>query len=538
MNLLSTSTVLLAVCLLIGGCGGGDPKAEPIVSDDSTKIDSPVEEENPNEEEPTEGGVQLTSLPIYDLSLEQYTYEPILTVSAEKGVPGEGLLGLGNTLAAFGGYYYVLLIEHGTARPKILKINQSDTSKIESGYLDVEDYRPRADGHHHFTMEVDANGQLHVIGDMHNYDNTAGNISRTQDHLPERLQGQHILYWRTSVAGDVSSFQFMGQTDEFAPKGNGFTYVKLFKDRLGNLYFSARNNIGKPDPNQKLNNRGAGLTRYNVVSEVWETIGDYPRDEENPAASAPVLAYETEPEADSNFYTKIISSVAFDQANRLHFSVTLNNNDVDVFRDIAAANGLDGMYHWNTDLVYLRSDNGNDFVKASGDAIVLPAGIDPGADQADIVFTRNDPNGDSILGIESDITTNRHGEPVIAFNKKALYPDAFLGNGATFAEWNGTNWDIYDSLGADASLDRDFAAIMTDPQGVITFIPKGTGRFWRMWRLDGELQQVSQPAGMSHKIGVPSKSFFQETGDILSRVYDKNTETLTVFRIRITRPDG
>lgn len=478
-------------------------------------------------------------LPMHSLNDETYTYEKILEIKAQKGVPGEELLSLSNTLTAYGEYYYALVMEHGTGRPVIYKIHQADTHQIESAYLESSDYLPRADGHHHFSMEIDEKGFLHIVGDMHNYYNSNGNISRTQNHLPLRLQGQHILYWRTTIAEDISSFTFKGQTDATAPKGAGFTYVKLFKDRQGAIYMSSRNEIGKSveDNAINLNTRGANLTRYDINTQTWTLYGNKPRASENSETRAAVLAYETEAEVDSHFYTKIISSVSFDRANRMHFSVTLNNDNTNNYRDIANANGAPYIYHWNTDLVYLRSNNNEHFVKADSTPVALPAGIDAGSDQADIVYTKNDPHGDSILGIETSITTNRYGNPVIAFTKNKLFLNNLSGEHIqTYARWNGNSWDIFEALGNDNSLDRSVKTLLTGPDGAITFIPKGTARFWRMWSLDGELHQVSSPEGMNHNIGFPSKSFFESTGDILSRVYDKNTETLTIFRIRINKP--
>ena len=59
------------------------------------------------------------------------------------------------------------------------------------------------------------------------------------DHLPDRyadLENKYCLYWRTTIAEDITSFAFMGDSEKTAPKGVGFTYPHFFKSNDGDLF--------------------------------------------------------------------------------------------------------------------------------------------------------------------------------------------------------------------------------------------------------------------------------------------------------------
>lgn len=466
----------------------------------------------------------------YNLAQESYAYEHIHTFKVQGGIPGEDLLKLANTLTAYGDYYYVLYMELGTGRPMIRKINQQDSRFIEDAYLEAADYIPLDDSHHHFTMEVDGDGHLHIVGDMHNG-------PQNRDHLPERLKNTPVLYWRTEHPEQIDSIRFYGDQGKFAPQIPGVTYAQMFKDRQGAVYMTARASGNNSNPGGTvITNRGAGLTRYNPDTWTWELIGGYPKEEENPTAEDKFMVYEPEPMAPSTFYIKTIPGLAFDNANRMHFAAVANNNDSVVFNDIAQSNGMARLWGVGTDLVYVGSENLTHFNEADGMPVTLPAGADSD-DDGDVVFTRNDPFGPAVLGIAPKVTTNRFGHPVILFSQKKLYDVQGAGwdSGSTIAEWDGSQWQIHTTIGPDGISDPGFDALFADPGGVMTGVT--FKNFYRMWSIDGGHRIFTKSElDMPHYVGELSRSFTQETGDFLGRYFDKNTQELTIYRIRVTRP--
>jgi hypothetical protein len=437
-------------------------------------------------------------------------------------------------VTAHDGYYYILVIHDG--RPRVVKIpmdrvGEIPEAEIPKAYIEASDYRARADCHHYFTMEVDKAGQLHIVGDMHNYPRYDG----PEDHLPERLRGQHCLYWRTTVAGDIDSFVFMGNSEETAPKGIGYTYPHFFKDNEGELYLMNRLDVDHQESGQ--NKAGVGVTRYDTVSESWIALGERPHE----AALAELVFWEkfSEPGA-SDGYTKVWSYMTFDSQNHLHIAAPLLDDGETDYKALAKANNSpDSMDHWATDVVYIKSEDGGDtFHKADGTPVNLPARVLAEGDgkQGDIVYDAN-PNGpdEYIMNVSNFIVTDHEDHPVVGFKRRRLVEGL---DKVTMLVWHdGETWQKHDELGEDKSLVLPMRAIYSDHKGVITFL-SGTSKMWRFWKPDGVIREYPlDPDPFAF-----NPNYARSTGDLLGYSYDEPSGgevngVFRVFHIKVTRPE-
>lgn len=469
------------------------------------------------------------------LAEERYTTELLWQYQVPPGVsspeipphhPGWNVLSDFGTVTAFGGSYYVVYLD-GLDRPNLVKLTRGASGSIIASAPHVidENWKVRADSHHHLALEVDKGGQLHLVGDMHNYPRYA----ESMDHLPAALQNQKILYWRTSVAGDIESIEFQGGGTS-APKGTGFTYLRFFKDNEQNLYMAGRYDMLPPSTGfEDRNRKGVGMTRYDDQTQTWVTIGALP----DPSALAEVVLWERYDVSSSSSlgYTKVIPWLAFDHQNTLHLSASLTGDDggVDYSQVAKNNNSPDTIDHYTTDIVYMRStDRGQTFTTSGNQVITLPGRLEPGPQQAEILFTADLVH--HVTSVTSSVAIDYLNQPVVAFHRQRL--DNFEPNSATYLWRQGGIWKEYRALGPGNELDGDFRYVLEGPDGDFTLVlSANVDYFYRLWEPHGELRKVRLPFRPYYF----NPNHFKATGELLGLTYDNGT--VSVYLVTIERDD-
>jgi hypothetical protein len=99
-------------------------------------------------------------------------------------------------------------------RPYIHKVSE-ETGRCDSAPLDHDEedvYRAYADGHHLFSIGMDREGYVHVLGDMH-HGGDPWYRRKSDNPLPERFRdsGGGQMYWVSDRPEDISSFSFLGK---------------------------------------------------------------------------------------------------------------------------------------------------------------------------------------------------------------------------------------------------------------------------------------------------------------------------------------
>ncbi|GBC61342.1 hypothetical protein DENIS_2302 [Desulfonema ishimotonii] len=438
-------------------------------------------------------------------------------------------------VTVYGDYYYVLYIYEG-GRPRVMKIAMDDLSVVQEAFIEPDDYHARPDSHHYFTMEVDKNGYLHVVGDMHLYPRHYNpNEPNSQDHLPERLINQKCLYWRTASPEDVTTFAFMGGSEDTAPKGIGFTYPHFFKDNNNELYLINRLDIGHRYSGE--NKKGVGVTRYDAATGSWAALGDYPYED----ALAKMVFWEKfqEPGDSEDGYTKVWPYMTFDRQNRMHIAANLLDDGETDYRALGQENGVGDVGHYTTDAVYLRSDDGGDtFVRTDGTPVNLPARILDEGDgkQGDIAYDCNgvDPHY-YLLNVANYIATDYLDRPIVGLNRRPFVQG--LDTGMMIVRHDGTTWNQYEEIGNDEGVNQTVNGIYSDHEGVITFLGGlGHSKIRRFWRPDGLFREYSLKY-LDYEPFAFNPNYVRTTGDLLGYSYDEDSETFHAFHIRVTRPE-
>jgi hypothetical protein len=204
-------------------------------------------------------------------------------------------------------------------RPVVTQIDRQ--GKVTSVFLDPETnpvYTATPDGHNRFTMGIDKNGYLHVMGDMHGYAPWASTYVA-------RYQRQSILYWKSNKALEVTGgFSFCGGLNATTrlPGVEWGGDSRFFNDRNGELYFSSRvrafegSSLGGSEPFIAY-----GLYLYNTTNGLWTALGG------SPAYAVPGAAKNFN---DVLYWEYTLSFEAyqcqprFDNNNRLHFAIAGN----------------------------------------------------------------------------------------------------------------------------------------------------------------------------------------------------------------------
>jgi len=279
-----------------------------------------------------------------------------------------------------------------TRRPKIGKIENSKVTSIDFLDKDQKDiYTVRDDGHHKFSIGVDKEGYIHVVGDMHNYGTPS---SFNTIHYPERYRPTNvtgvdkniktrnnldnfIMYWVSEKPEDITSFKFTGGDKEKAIPGFGFSYSAFHSDMNGELYIRHRARIayiGHYDGEM-----GSIAAKYDTKTKTWTELGGLANPKELPRF--PNVALDYDPLYKSifwenngistgknkkirNWYQGFTGDMTFDFNNRMHLSTSINNNNDKEFM---------------TDVLYTYSDDqGKSFHRADGNSVKAPVRVESG----------------------------------------------------------------------------------------------------------------------------------------------------------------
>jgi regulation of enolase protein 1 (concanavalin A-like superfamily) len=182
------------------------------------------------------------------------------------------------------------------------------------------DYKAQPDGHHRFSLGIDTDGYIHVVGDMHNYSQYT---DRAINPYPARYQKQAILYWKSNKPEDISAFTFAGGLNSpTAIPGSAFTYGNFFTDNNGVLYFSALEEAVATG-NFYAGKMGIGLAQYDTKTKTWTALGDV----------APINLPERhnklifwEVGGIGGWFQGFWPFFGFDSSNRMHFAAAINTD--------------------------------------------------------------------------------------------------------------------------------------------------------------------------------------------------------------------
>lgn len=387
--------------------------------------------------------------------------------------------------------------------PMVAKINNADPSQVTVKNLDTNYGQMLDDGHHTIAIGVDKDGYIHVSGDMHNY-----SIYDSESHMPASYQDGHCNYWRSDSPEDITAFTWYGDQVKKAPQGRGFTYMGFFNDMFGELYYYSRLAAGG-------NYRVYSMSRYDTSTGEWTTLGGTTLDD-------PYLKmiYEDNDEKSSG-YSKIQSTGIFDRKNRLHIAANILNSetgpDFDPNFDLS---------HYSTDIVYMRSDNGlNGWVKGDGSPSPMPARVEAGPDQGDVVVTWTPAN--FAFATHSSVAFDRHNNPIVLADTKTNG-----GGGHLVMSWDETSgWVNKGDMGRTGeTLQQAF----TDPAGVITMIVNNDNKLVRFWDPGGPIRDVEFPSDYGELKGY-DREYVKLTGNIQGIIQTTDGK-IGLLRIKINRP--
>ena len=164
-----------------------------------------------------------------------------------------------SSVTTYKGTIYFVWVD-SQLRPKVAMIKGGNVS---TAYLHSDvNYKVYDDSHHKFSIGIDKNGYLHIVGDMHHYPRTK------TTWLP--LQGKRILYWVSKNPESISSFEFVGDNASRAIPGYGFSYMSFRTDMNGELYARGRSWVYT-----KRNDGCIGWTmwKYNANNRSWSSLG-------------------------------------------------------------------------------------------------------------------------------------------------------------------------------------------------------------------------------------------------------------------------
>jgi hypothetical protein len=297
-----------------------------------------------------------------------------------------------SSLWNFNGYTYFVWIDQNL-HPIVDK--RKDGILVEQGLIDPNGYKVNANAHGRFSIGIDRNGYIHVIGDMHNYTGASG------DGTYPTYQNKQVLYWKSNVAESVSQgFTFVGDrgsTTALNAEGWITACARFFTDNNGELYYTSSIHSVNTAHSGKV---GVGLFKYNLKPQTWTTIGGLPDNIDNGAARFTSFFWEVGGwGGGTNWFQNFHPRFTFDALNQMHFTVSVNTNSA-----IQGANRV----------VYARSEDGGfTWRKANGSVIPgLPLRAADGTpNEADIVASDVTQESTGYFSPTVDVIADRNGKP-------------------------------------------------------------------------------------------------------------------------------
>lgn len=253
-----------------------------------------------------------------------------------------------------------------------------------------------ADPHRFYTIAADAEGYIHVVGDMHS--------------------SAYVKHWISKRPEDISEFVFTsGSGDDKRPQGYNVTYPHLFRGPGGVLYHSIR----CADPVW-----GIGVSVLDVKTQTWHMLGaDVPKAEimhagrAKKAAGKPMTVWEDNGEGGNFGYTQPHASICWDQNKRLHLACAILNENT----PSASTNK-----HTHTHVLYAYSDDGGKtFHRGDGSSIQLPMRAEAGAHQADVVYAEHE-GPPPWLSVSAGVRIDKKNRPVVSCHSHKTGPHQFV----------------------------------------------------------------------------------------------------------------
>jgi uncharacterized protein (DUF1501 family) len=308
--------------------------------------------------------------------------------------------------------------ELSAGRPCLNKINENNSSDITTEFLDKDTndiYYKYDDPHHRFDLEIDKNGYIHVIGDMHHGSGQSGKGGSfrqdTANPIPDRFASEYgeQMYWISDNPEDISSFTFVGNDENRHFPANRTTYNYFITDNNGELYLTGRQSIRKDKKNLP-GRLGLYLSKYDSTNKTWISLGGI--DGNNYGFGDDGNEYFSsifwEPHGynrseDEQWYQNYACKIKFDENNRMHITANVN---------------ADTIHDNSTHIIYAYSeDGGENFKRVDGTSISsLPMRItDTQSNRPDIVIaqTKDNPIFDSVT---PGLFWDKDKSPAIAYN--------------------------------------------------------------------------------------------------------------------------
>lgn len=337
-----------------------------------------------------------------------------------------------------------------------------DGGKVQTAPL-MPGHVTGSDPHRFYAIGVDAEGYIHVSGDMHS--------------------SGHVKHWISKKPEDISEFVFTSdQGPEKRPQGFNVTYPRFYKSPDGTLYHTIR--CAEPV-------WGLAISVLDVKTQTWTMLGaDVPRadiakgNRAKKAKGSPLTAWEDNGEGGNFSYTQPHASLAWDKNNRLHLAFGLLNENT------PSSKGR----HSGSDVLYAYSDDrGKTFHRGDGTKIELPMRAEAGPHQADVVYSRHEGRPPWV-GLNPNVSIDEKNRPVVKALDHKTGVHAFVLEDGQWSE-PAKSAAVPPSIGT-AKADND-----DDDDGML------------------ELSELDLP----HKIMFLDKEYFRDTGKLLyqAQVPDK-----------------
>jgi hypothetical protein len=393
------------------------------------------------------------------------------------------------------GYTYFVWIDQDL-HPVVHKVKNGVL--IEKSYLSNNGYMVNPDAHGRFSMGIDRQGYIHIIGDMHNYTGYKG------DTTFAAYKDKQVLYWKSNAPENVAQgFTFAGdRNSSTALDGSGWitACAYFFTDNNGELYYTSSVHAIETGGPGKV---GVGLYKYSTQTKSWTNIGAMADKTLDPSVERHKVFFWEKSGfgGGTNWFQNFHPRFVFDQYNTMHFVVSANNNP--------AVPGADRV-------IYAQSSDGAHWKKANGQAIAgLPIrAADQQPNQGDIVASdvRQEANG--YFSPTVSVIVDRNGKIGVGVNQ-------------IWRTWNGSQWSKSNSAN-NANLYANFAYRMPDRR--LVFI---SGMDMNVINsFDEKPTTYSIPAALRHTSGQFSIDDLglRMTGALWGVVWDSSTRIQTLIR--------